>query len=516
MSHTGGGLVAAGNPDTAAAGIEALRLGGNAVDAAVAAMLAATVAEPLLTGLGGAGIATLRVDGVPQVYDLFTDMPGLGRDPEAPTAPLRAVDIDFGPTTQRFYAGPASVAVPSLPAGLCALHARLGRLPLSALVEPAARLAEQGAVIQPGLATVMQHLWPICAHSPSLVAWLGQPDGQPLRAGAVHRAPLLAATLRALGEQGAALFRQGPVVDAILQAVEPNGGRLTRRDLEQHQPLVYTPLRYRYRDATIWVPGPPSVAGLLVLQALRELEDHGPMPPAGSTEQVRRVAAALGRAERSRTRRMNRALFAPGFVEGFLTALAPDEEGEEWLYAPLTGHTTHISVADQDGNLVGITASLGETAGLMAEGTGVILNNFLGEDDVNPPGVHRAPGQRLMTMCCPTIIERDDGASFVLGSGGSSRIRSAILHGIINIVDHRMPPSQATHAPRAHVEAGVLRVESADREPGFTELLREEHPDLREFTDRNMFFGGLTVAGTDAAGFSGAGDVRRSGCVATF
>ena len=505
------GVVAAGNPDTAEAGARALRAGGNAVDAVVAAMLTATVSEPMLTGLGGAGLAILRVNGEHHVVDLFTDMPGLGRDAGRPVPRMQAVDIDFGPTTQRFFTGPSSVAVPTLPMGLARMHRRFGALPLAQLTEPAAKLAEDGVTIRPGFAWILEHLWGICLQSPQLAALMGR-DGRPLRAGERYRNPDLAETMRAFGRDGERIFRQGPVADAILSAVGEDG-LLTAEDLRCHEAALRTPLRYRYRDATVWLAGPPSVAGLLTLQALRELEDLGPMPPAMGAEQVRRLAAAMARAERTRSERMDRTLFLPGFVEGFLSAIAPEEEGEEWLSAPGAGHTTHISAADEHGNLAGITASLGESAGLVAEGTGVILNNFLGEADVNPAHVTRPAGHRLMTMCCPTLVERDDGTAFVIGTGGSSRIRSAVLHAIVYLIDHRMSPEQAAQAPRAHVEEGKLLVELADREPGFVSQLRDEHPDLREFAQRHLYFGGLNIAGAGPAGFLGGGDSRRSGQV---
>ena len=207
--------------------------------------------------------------------------------------------------------------------------------------------------------------------------------------------------------------------------------------------------------------------------------------------------------EHTRTNTFHEQLFQEGFVAGFLDALGANQ--------PSTGHTTHISVVDDQGNAIGITSSLGETAGLCVPGTGVVLNNFLGEDDVNPTAICRPPGERLFTMCCPTIVERGEQV-YVMGSGGSSRIRSAILHGIVYMADHAMTAPEMVQSPRAHVEFDHLHVETDGRPPGTLEHLgRMTSLPIKRFEGPNMFFGGLHLAGRRGDQFVGAGDARRSG-----
>ena len=506
------GAVAAGNPDTAAAGVAVLRAGGNAVDAAIASLLMAAVSEPMLTGPGGAGIAIVRFGDDVTVCDMFSDMPGLGRRAGG-VLKMDAVELDFGPTQQRFEVGPGSVATPGIPSGITALHQRFGKLPMSDLIAPAVEAAEHGVIIQPGLARILAALWPICQRSARLAALIG-PMGRMPVAGDVHHNLALAQTLRQFAREGDALFRTGTVARAML-ATLGDQSLLSHDDLFSYEARFRRPLRYRYRNTTVWVPGVPSVAGLLVLQALRELEDCGPMPPELGADQIRLMVAAMGRAERSRGHQFNRSVFLPGFVEGFLAALCPDEEDEEWLHTPLpdpsTGHTTHISTIDADGNAVGITTSLGESCGLLAGDTGIILNNFLGELDVNPPDLLRNPGQRLMTMCCPTLLEMD-GQVYVMGSGGSSRIRSAVLHGLVYLADHRMSPEDVVAAPRAHVEGNLVSIEVIGRPAGTREQIGDVLSDVQWFEGSNMFFGGLNIAGRNRESFVGAGDARRSGC----
>ncbi|MEL6346227.1 MAG: gamma-glutamyltransferase [Myxococcota bacterium] len=509
------GAIAAGNPYTARAGLNLLDAGGNAVDAAVGAMLAAGVAEPVLTGLAGAGIAAAHIDGQVIMMDAFTNMPGLGRQTHPSGLTMDQVLIDYGPTVQPFHIGPASVAVPSLSYGLVALHERHGRLPLRRVVMEAATLAEDGVVLQPGIALILQFLWPILSRSPDLIKLLAPHGRLPEPGDRIHN-PNLANTLRALGERGDAMLRSGPFPQAIVGAL---GDRslLTEHDLASYEPRFVRPLRYRYRDATIWVPPPPSVAGMLVLQSLRELEDHGPMPPAFGIDQVRLLAAALQRASTSNSHRMKSALFQPGFIDGFMTAIAPDEDGEAFLSTVIpeppesAGHTTHISVVDHNGDFVGITTSLGETSGIVAGESGVILNNFLGEEDVNPTDIQRTPGQRLMTMCCPTIVEKDNGQRFIMGSAGSSRIRSAILHAIVYLVDHNMTPAQAAAAPRCHAQQGKTFVELFDRPENLNDQLDDVFEDLTRFEEPNMFFGGLNLVGSHNHTISGGADPRRTG-----
>lgn len=514
------GAVAAGSPSAARIGLQTLQMGGNAVDAAVAAMLAACTAEPMLTGLAGAGVATMKIGGVTRVFDMFTDMPGRGRDPARPAPELVPVNIDFGPTTQQFLVGPGSIAVPALGIGLVRLHQEYGRLPLDTIVEPAAALAEGGVEIRPGMARILELIWPICRRDPDLAARIGVDNQRALRAGERYQNPDLARTLRRLGRQGAELLVSGDVADAMLRSAGPSS-LLTAEDLRAYRPMLREPLRYRFRDATVWVPGPPSVAGLLVLQALREIEDHGLVDSTGGPDQVRLIAAAMARTEAARRGKLGEALFTPGFVDGFMTAIAADEEGEEWLSAPmpdtdLNGHTTHISVADEDGNTIGITASLGEGAGIVADGTGITMNNLLGEADVNPPGISRPPGHRLLTMCCPTIVEIDDGPTYTFGSGGSSRIRSAILHAIIYAAEHRRTPSELVLAPRLHFEDGQLNLELAGRPEGTLESTQAMFLDVRPFKNPDMFFGGLNIVGQVGDGsFTGAADPRRSGTFRT-
>jgi gamma-glutamyltranspeptidase/glutathione hydrolase len=217
-------------------------------------------------------------------------------------------------------------------------------------------------------------------------------------------------------------------------------------------------------------------------------------------------------AEELRTPRYHENLFEPGFAQGLLDTRFKSWGGEG--SGPTCGYTTHLSVVDEHGNAVALTSSLGETSGEVVPGTGILLNNFLGEEDVNPAGGDPEPGQRLMTMCCPTMMERNERI-YVMGSGGSSRIRSAVLHGIYYLVDHHLEPQEVVRAPRCHLEGGALHLETPGRPIGTLEELSKSVSDIRSFDGPSVFFGGLHLSSVRDGLFSGGGDARRSGYFAT-
>jgi gamma-glutamyltranspeptidase/glutathione hydrolase len=496
------GAVAAGSPLTVEAGLTALKAGGNAVDAAIAASLMACVAEPLLTGLGGAGLAMIRFGEEVTCCDLFTNAPGLGRGAQQTPEPMTTVMLDFGPTTQRFHVGASSVAPPGIPAGLWAMHAQYARLPMPVLAAPAVRAAREGYEVPMGFERVGELLWAIQELSEESSRLFGPGGKRPWRAGDHFQCADLGDSIERYATAGPRWFQDGEMAQKLLRAVA-GGGAITPEDLAAYTPVMRRALHSRYRGADIWVPGPPSVGGILVLHALEILERGGLMPAALTADEVRRIGRAMQQVETTRDENFYGWLVQDGNAESFVEALrSPGSQ---------PGHTTHISVIDESQNMVSITTSLGETAGLCIPGTGLSLNNFLGEEDVNPPHAPRPPGERLYTMCSPTLL-RHGNHHYALGSGGSSRIRSAILHGAVYLLDHGMHPSAAVQAPRAHVEFGHLHVETDGRPAACMDALASASPlPVRSFEGANMFFGGLHIAGAVNGSFVGAGDPRRSG-----
>jgi gamma-glutamyltranspeptidase/glutathione hydrolase len=482
------GVVAAGHPLTARIGGDVLRDGGNAVDAALGAMLASFACEPLLTGLGAGGyMLVVAPDREPVLLDFFVEASGRGADPAA-RAELIPISVSFGDAVQVFNIGAASVGAYGLPAGLSEASRRFGRIPLADLVAPAVSLARDGVALNVQQAYVIEILGGIVTSTPEATA-LFAPSGALVGAGDSIRQPELADALERLGSEGAEPFYSGDIAAAIVEWVLARGGMLTAADLAAYEVVDREPVRVGYRGREVLTNPPPSAGGILIAHALRLLEAQEGDPD------LERIVDAMERTQAART---------PDFLEG----LDDPEFVTRFLSRPL-GSTTHIAVIDAEGWACSVTCSNGSCSGVIVPGTGVHLNNMLGEQDLNPLGFHRhPPGRRLPSMMAPTVVVRDRAPELVLGSAGSNRIRSAILQTIIRVIDDGLRAGDAVQAPRVHFEDGIVYAE-----PGIdTAALERAGRAIARFRERNLFFGGVQAAERDRLGaFWGGGDPRRGG-----
>ncbi|HEY7962304.1 MAG TPA: gamma-glutamyltransferase [Solirubrobacteraceae bacterium] len=491
MSAPENGVVAAGHPLTAQAGARVLREGGNAVDAAVGAMLTSFVAEPLLTGLGAGGYMMVAGGGhEPALLDFFVQAPPRASDGSA--AELEAIDVSFGDAVQVFYIGPASCGVYGTPAGVCEAAARWGTIALAELAAPAAALARTGVVLNHEQAYVAEILGDLLRSTPECAA-LWAPQGHVLREGERLHNPELGDALDRLGAEGAAPFYSGDIAAAVCAWLSARGGSLTPAALGEYDAIERVPLRMRYRDREVLTNPPPSAGGTLLAYALALL-DRGPAPPS-----LEGVLAAMEAAQGERTPEFVQGLGEDGFLERFLSSRL--------------GATTHISVLDSEGRACSVTCTNGEGSGVVVPGTGMHINNVMGEEDLSPLGFHsHPPGRRMPSMMAPSVVLRDGAVELVLGSAGSNRIRSALLQTIVGVVDGGLDVAAAVRAPRAHFEHGVVY-----HEPGIDSArlgacgLDGQARELVRFGAPNLFFGG--VQGVHSAGgqLSGAGDPRRGG-----
>jgi gamma-glutamyltranspeptidase/glutathione hydrolase len=483
------GVVAAGHPLSAEAGAAVLRAGGNAVDAALAAMLTSFAAEPLLSGLGAGGYMLVAPPGgEPVLLDFFVEVPGRGAD-RARRAELVPVDVSFGDAVQMFNVGAASVGTYGMPAGICAAAERFGRMPLAELAAPAAALARAGVPLNAEQAYVVEILEGIVTHTPECAAIYAPGGSVLLGEGDPVRQPELADAIERLAAEGARPFYEGADAAAVVALLAEQGGLLTAADLAAYEVVPRAPVRARYRGRDVLTNPPPSAGGTLIALALALLERaEAPSPEA--------LVEAMEATQRERT---------PAFLDGL------DEDGflDRFLAARL-GSTTHIAVLDADGWACSVTSSNGEGAGIVVPGTGIHLNNMLGEQDLNPLGFHRfPPGRRLPSMMAPTVVLRDGAPELVLGSAGSNRIRSAILQTIVAVLDHGLRAGEAVRAPRLHFEDGVVYAE-----PGVdVDSLEAAGRGIARFRGLNLFFGGVQAVERDPAtgAFSGGGDPRRGG-----
>jgi gamma-glutamyltranspeptidase/glutathione hydrolase len=480
------GVVAAGHPLTAEAGARVLRAGGNAVDAAVGAMLMSFVAEPLLTGLGAGGYMMVAGGEVqPALLDFFVEAPMRAGDGSA--AELVPVDVSFGDATQVFHIGPASCGVFGTPAGACEAIRRWGTMTLSELAAPAARLANEGVAMNSGQAYVAEILSELLLSSEESAA-LWAPAGHVLGEGEVMRNPELGEALVRLGDEGAEPFYRGDIAAAVSDWMSARGGSITREALATYRAIVREPVRMAYRDREVLTNPPPSAGGTLLAYALAIL-DRSSGPP-----EVEEIVGAMAAAQAERSPEFVQGLLEDGFLERFL--------------GRRLGATTHISVLDGDGQACSVTCTNGEGSGVVVPGTGMHLNNMMGEEDLNPLGFHQHPtGQRMPSMMAPSIVTRNGVVELVLGSAGSNRIRSALLQTIVGVVDHGLSAHDAVCAPRVHFESGVVYAE-----PGIDlARLASSDREVVGFRSLNLFFGGVQAVQSRAGQLTGAGDPRRGG-----
>lgn len=511
------GVVAAGHPLTAEAAGIILEAGGNAFDAIVAAAWAACVAEPVLTSPGGGGFMLGRVAGGGAgnavLMDFFTQTPLRPRSSaELDFFPIQA---DFGPATQEFHIGLGSVATPGMVAGLFRIQRELGRLPMTRLVEPAVQWAREGCELNALQAYIFDVVRPIYAYSAESRACFSSRRGDGLlQAGERFRLPALADTLEVLAIEGAELFYRGELAAMIAQQSEQGGGHLSRADLEQYQVSLRAPLVSQFGDARLLLNPPPSSGGPLIALSLALWQRHGGSRPAwGSSAAMTALAEVMQATNQVRERLYDSQRHVPDIAaqllsEPVISAALQSLRGE----APHSRGTSHVSVMDGDGNVAALTASNGEGCGSMLPGTGIMLNNMLGEEDLNPDGFHQwQPDRRLSSMMAPTLVEHRD-YTIATGSGGSNRIRSAILQVLIKLIDYGWEVDAAVNSPRIHLEGDQLSIE-----PGLDEqvmdALEQRWPGAERWQQSNLFFGGahtLMHHHRDDR-FSGAGDQRRGG-----
>ncbi|MFM7427368.1 MAG: gamma-glutamyltransferase [Elainella sp.] len=557
------GAVAAGHTKTVEAGLEMLRLGGNAFDAAVAGVMTSFVVEPTLTSPAGGGFLLAHTQtGQNILFDFFTQTPQQKRDASLTEVDFYPVQVNFGTVLQEFHIGLGSVAVPGTIGGLLHVHRRLGRLPLATVAEPAIHYARAGVSMTEFQAYCFGLLRPILlANSGSRQVFA--PTGDLPLAHSHFAMPDLADSLSYLVSEGAAGFYQGEIGRQLVQDCQTQGGYLTWADLQTYRVIERQPLVSRYRGHTVLTNPPPSSGGALISFALALLESVA-LPAFGTADHLALLAHVMQLTNLARSDGFDQNLYSPDVAAQFLAPdhlaiyrqqlldglglsakpapqsygqLEPKLEQSGLGHQPVNkwGSTTHLSAIDSEGNAASVTTSNGEGSGYVIPGTGIMTNNMLGEADLHPHGFHNwQPDVRISSMMAPTMILRHDKPEIVLGSGGSNRIRTAILQVISNLLDFGMPIEQAVSASRVHWEAGRFNLEPGLVErvagqlissqtaaeppngPATSVLDSSQFPfngDLEIWSQQNMFFGGVHAVSPIAERFAGAGDGRRHGVI---
>ncbi|NIP46626.1 MAG: Gamma-glutamyltranspeptidase [Gammaproteobacteria bacterium] len=504
------GVVAAGHTLTAEAAAEVLRAGGNAFDAALAALAVASVVEPVLCTPGGGGFLLAHpAREKPRVYDFFVHTPSR-RLPES-SLDFRPILADFGGVTQEFHIGLGTVAVPGLVRGLFEIHRDLGTLPMRDILAQAVTHAKDGVTVTPFQAYVLgvvsatftatqacQRIFRSARDAEALVG-----EGECLRQ------PELADTLETLAIEGDDLFYRGEIAAAIARDMH-GGGQITFDDLAGYAVERRVPLTLDYHGVRMLTNPPPSSGGLLIAFGLKLLQSLDAQALGFATcDYLDTLVRVIGATAEARVAAGGDAHLDADVMldETFVARYRNEIAGR----AASRRGTTQISVIDADGSLASLTVSNGEGSGYVVPETGIVMNNMLGEEDLNPGGFQRWPeAHRMTSMMAPSALEWPNGDRIALGSGGSNRLRTAILQVLLNVIDFGLHVEDAVHAPRVHYENGHLSVEGGFDMDRLGALL-EAFPDHHVWDRRNMFFGGVHTVMAGEKGMQGTGDARRGG-----
>lgn len=507
------GVIAAGHEVTVQAAEIILREGGNAFDAILGAHLAACIAEPVLASLGGGGFLLAKPNNTPAVvYDFFTHTPRHKRPIHE--LDFRPITVDFGTEKQEFHIGQGTIATPGSVKALFEIHRDLGSIPLREIVQPAIQAAREGVMLNPLQAYILELVRPIYMASPEArrIYSRKEGDGEMLGKGDKIFQRELADALEVLVIEGKDLFYRGEIAHSIAHACQ-DGGHLNMLDLQNYQVVRRRALALDYRDARVLTNPPPCAGGILIAFALKLLNSIDSTAWGfGTAEYLLLLAEIMALTHKARVEGMDEIENAHGVRWPLL-----DEDYLRRFRRLVSGRThasrgtTHISVIDARGNIASMTVSNGEGCGDIIPGTGIMLNNMLGEEDLNPRGFHRwNENQRMSSMMAPSLLLKSDRTMLAMGSGGSNRIRSALLQVIINLLDFAMDVERAVYSPRIHLEGNKLSVEGGFKAAEVEKLL-SHYPDNQIWKDMNLFFGGVHTVMLDHSGFSGAGDPRRGG-----
>jgi gamma-glutamyltranspeptidase / glutathione hydrolase len=514
------GAVAAGHPLTAQAGARILAEGGNAVDACIAAGFVSWVTESPLTGPGAGGFMLVHRarDHSDRVLDFFVTIPGRGLGPDEGGQMEEALVPFDARTVQLFRIGGASCGVPGALAGLGEAHRLYSRLPWPMLIEPAIEVARSGVALNKQQAFL---------HSILDVALRAKPEGRqiygeerPLVTNETLYMRDLADTLERVAAEGADAFYRGDLAGEISRAVRELGGRITEADLASYRVVRRRPVRAAYRGHEFVSNPPPSAGGLLIAFALRVLDRLGSRAQPGSAAAISTLAEVMREATTARGGTFTRELYRGGLSERLLgderidEAAASARKSSRAAVTEQSGvpSTTHISAVDAAGNAASLSASTGCGSGVIVPGTGIQLNNMLGEEDLSPGGrTAGAAGARLTSMMAPSVVLKDGRPRLVVGSAGSVRLRAAITQIVVNVVGHGMNVRDAIARPRVHLDGSQLQLEGGI-EPAVATRLEELGYEVVRWRGRNLYFGGAAVVGLrEDGGLEAAGDPRRGG-----
>lgn len=525
------GIVTSASRLASAAGVDALKQGGNAVDAAVATALALAVSWPTAGNIGGGGFLVYHGDdGHATTFD-FREKAAMAATEEM------YLGLDGQVVNNSNHFGPLAVGVPGTVAGLWKAHQQLGSLPWEDLVAPAIALARGGISITYSLQTGFDRNMRRFSQYPASLAKFTNLDGTALELGDTWYQPDLAHTLELIQEDGHDGFYKGENAERFAGFMEDIGGIITEEDLASYEAIEREPIRGSYRGYDIVSMPPPSSGGVTIVEMLNILEgfDLAEMGH-NSADYLHVVTEAMRRAYADRAEHLG----DPDFNEGMPLQRLMDKEYAATLRASIdmdqasesspsefaqmyeSEETTHFSVVDKDGNMVSMTYTLefGYGSGIVVEGGGYLLNNELGDFNAIPGLTDRsgtigtppnlvAPQKRPLSSMTPTIVAQDGEPVFTAGSPGGRTIINTTLQLILNVLDHDMNIAQSVEAGRIHHQwlPDVTSMEAGTLSPDTVRLYQEKG---HQFRERSAQGAAMAVYNDRANGlFEGASDSRR-------
>ena len=465
--------IATGNAQSTQAAAQILDKGGNAYDAILAALFMSFVCEPLLSSPGGGGYLLAHHKGDDaKIFDFFAQTPHnktLGKKDFYP------IQGDFGATTQEFHIGMAAAAIPGIPAGIFAVHNYYGSLPLIEIADAAIKLANQGMVVDELHAEVIQILIPILNHSCHAKALFSNDENKLIKQGEVKSNKQLASFITNLASKPMDWFYFDTPAKNIVNDMQLHHGLLTQQDFESYQVVIREPLIKNIKDWKIITNAEPTTGGMLIAEQLNHAANNDDDDPHN------KIISAM--------------MFA-------------DQLKNKQSFQSSKG-TTHMSVIDGDGNVASMTVSNGEGCGYVVPGNGFMLNNFLGEEDINSQGFFNfKENTRMASMMSPTILENKE-TRIALGTGGSNRIKTAMFQTIWQIIAENKTLDQAINYPRFHYENNKLEIEKGFNE-NTLEALKQIHPNINLWDSRSLYFGGINAVQHGEKNLA-IGDSRRKG-----
>jgi gamma-glutamyltranspeptidase/glutathione hydrolase len=483
------GMVVSNHPLASAAGAEMLAAGGNAVDAAIATLFTLTVVEPMMVGIIGGGMAHIRLsDGSHRFIDGQSTVPLAAKPDTYRSKPGSAHDV-FDTVDDENLIGPKSVGAPGSLMAWCETLRRFGTMSLADVMQPAIKHAARGFAATPYLHECIGD----CAADmlkDKPIARIFLPEGTPVKVGEKVVQAEYAETLALIAKEGEAALYGGPLGDILVDYMERNGGFITHKDLAWYKTVERAPIRASYRGWEILGPSPPAASGVHITQMLNILEgyDVGAMG-FGTTGTIHLLAEVLKIAFADRAA----ASGDPDFINVPVARLTSKEYAEErraaidpkraqtWgagVKQLESAHTTHMTAADADGNVVATTQTINNLFGakFLIPGLGAIPNNYMCLFDPRPGhALSVAPGKRVTTSMSPMMALRDGEIAYALGLPGGKRIFPSAFQALVNLIDHGMSLQEAVEAPRVWTEGNALEVELAVPENVRAELTALGH-----------------------------------------